>query len=124
MSRRSSHAKFKDWQSRLKRYEQSNQTVSQFCFNEQVSVASFFLWRRKLRTAAAPLAGGPPLPTDRPRRFQPVVVLESASARATVIRLGDACEIELGSDLTIVAAVLGQLLGHSSMITSKEHSSC
>ena len=109
MSRRSSPAKHEDWKHRVQRYEQSNQTISKFCFNERVSVASFFLWRKKVRAAArsAELA---PLSPDRTGRFQPVVILESA--RATVIRLGSACKIELGSDLTIVEAVLRQLLAH------------
>jgi hypothetical protein len=123
MSRRSSLAKLEDWKRRLKRYEQSNQTISQFCFNERVSVASFFLWRKKVR-ATAPPAELAPFPTDRTGRFQPVVILESASAHATVIRLGNACEIELGSDLTIVEAVLRQLLLSSQTTVSKECSSC
>ncbi len=123
MSRQSSLAKLEEWKRRLKRYEPSNQTISQFCFNEQVSVASFFLWRKRVR-AAGPSAELAPLPTDRTGRFQPVVILESTSARATVIRLGNACEIELGSDLTIVEAVVRQLLLHSEATVSQESSSC
>lgn len=123
MSRRSSLAKLEDWKRRVKRYEQSNQTISRFCFNERVSVASFFLWRKKVR-AADPSAGSTPLPPNRTGRFQPVVILESASALATVIRLGSVCEIELGSDLTIVEAVLRQLLAYSQTTASQENSSC
>ena len=123
MSRQSSLAKLEEWKRRLKRYEASNQTISQFCFNEQVSVASFFLWRKKVQAAGAS-AELATLPTERTGRFQPIVILESASARATVIRLGSACEIELGSDLTIVEAVVRQRLLHSEATGSQESSSC
>jgi hypothetical protein len=123
MSRPSSLAKLEDWKRRLKRHEQSNQTISQFCLHERVSVASFFLWRKKVHAAGPPTSLAP-RPTDRTGRFQPVVIVESASARATVIRLGSGCEIELGSDLTVVEAVLRQLLAHSQTIASQENSSC
>ena len=123
MPRRSSPAKLEDWKRRMQRYEQSNQSIAQFCLNERVSVASFFLWRKKVRAAArsAELA---PLSADRTGRFQPVVIVESSSAHATVIRLGSGCEIELGSDLTIVEAVLRQLLTHTSTTVQQEGSLC
>ena len=122
MPRRSSPAKLEDWKRRMQRYEQSNQSIAQFCFNERVSVASFFVWRKKVQAAAARSAELAPLPPDRTGRFQPVVIVESAAACATVIRLGSVCEIELGSDLTIVEAVLRQLLAHTAL--AKESSLC
>jgi len=36
------------WQQRLRRYERGNTTVAEFCHHEQVSVAAFYYWKRRL----------------------------------------------------------------------------
>ncbi|MEM1228303.1 MAG: hypothetical protein AAGJ40_21645 [Planctomycetota bacterium] len=36
------------WIERLERFKQADQTVAQFCATEDVSVPSFYQWRRKL----------------------------------------------------------------------------
>lgn len=38
------------WRRRLRRFENADTTVAQFCRQEQCSVASFYKWRRKLQT--------------------------------------------------------------------------
>ena len=38
----------REWGERLERYRESGATVSMFCRQEDVSVASFYLWRKKL----------------------------------------------------------------------------
>ena len=40
------------WGDRIDRFEQTGQTVAQFCAAEGVSTASFYQWRRKLRADA------------------------------------------------------------------------
>jgi hypothetical protein len=37
------------WADRLDRFDQADITVAQFCQNENVSQASYYYWRRKLR---------------------------------------------------------------------------
>lgn len=37
------------WQERLRRFDRSQMTVTQFCQNEGVSQPSFYNWRKKLR---------------------------------------------------------------------------
>jgi len=39
----------RDWQARLKRFEQADLTIAEFCRLEGYSTASFYQWRRKLR---------------------------------------------------------------------------
>ena len=41
------------WVDRIDRFEESSQTVGQFCAAEGVSSASFYHWRRKLRSDAS-----------------------------------------------------------------------
>ena len=38
------------WADRLERFEQADITVAQFCQNENVSKASYYYWRRKIRS--------------------------------------------------------------------------
>ncbi|MCB9922987.1 MAG: transposase [Planctomycetaceae bacterium] len=40
------------WGERIERFEQAGRTVAQFCAAEGVSTASFYQWRRKLRSGA------------------------------------------------------------------------
>lgn len=109
MSRGSGAEKVAEWTNRLRRYEESNRTVTEFCQGEGVSPASFYLWKKKLRE----LAATPAVPGKSPNPFRPVMVTPSTlrSARQeTIVRLGRDIQIELGSDLTIVESIVKQLL--------------
>lgn len=109
MSRGSRAEKVAEWKNRLRRFEESNQTVTDFCQSEGVSPASFYLWKKKLRElAATPAARG-----KSPNPFRPVLVSPSSlrpARRETIVRLGRDIQIELGSDLTIVESIVKQLL--------------
>lgn len=48
MSRKSNPELFRQWQDRLRRFEDAGLTVAEFCQLEGFSVASFYQWRRKL----------------------------------------------------------------------------
>ena len=108
MSRISSPEKAKEWTSRLRRFEQSHQTVARFCLAEGVSQPSFYSWKKKLREvtpASSLLTGG--------SMFQAVQVTSSLprpTRPETVIRLGRDVEIELGNDLSVVESIVKQLL--------------
>jgi hypothetical protein len=52
------------WQERLRRFDRSQMTVTQFCRNEGVSQPSFYQWKKKLR--------------------QPPIVAEPKSTESTV----------------------------------------
>ena len=104
MSRGLSPEKMEEWTGRLRRFEQSNQTVARFCQDEGVSQPSFYSWKKKLREFS---------PASGRSQFQPVHVTSSSLGTArqeTIVRLGREIEIELGSDLSIVESIVKQLL--------------
>ena len=104
MARGSSREKVAEWTTRLRRFEQADQTVAQFCVDEGVSPPSFYSWRTKLREVT---------PTSRDSVFQPVRIascLAGPIREETVIRIGRDIEIELGRELTVVESIVQQLL--------------
>lgn len=50
MTDRSRAAAGQAWVERIDRFERTNQSVAQFCAAEGVSTASFYQWRRRLRS--------------------------------------------------------------------------
>ena len=48
------------WTQRLRRYDQADMTVAEFCDSEGVSQPSFYSWRRKLRMPAVTTKRQPP----------------------------------------------------------------
>ena len=57
------------WQERLRRFDRSQMTVTQFCRSEGVSQPSFYQWKKKLRQP--PVVAEPKL-TDSPVQFMPL----------------------------------------------------
>lgn len=78
MANRSRTATRQAWVDRIDRFEQAGQTVAQFCAAEGVSPASFYQWRRKLRSDAPvtqPLAGFLPVKLQQSPQAQPATVM-------------------------------------------------
>jgi len=48
MGRAIDGVKGREWEERLRRYADSQLTVGEFCVWEGVSVAAFYVWRKKL----------------------------------------------------------------------------
>ncbi|MEY4185751.1 MAG: hypothetical protein RIT02_785 [Planctomycetota bacterium] len=48
MGRAIEGVKGREWEERLRRYADSQLTVGEFCVREGVSVAAFYMWRKKL----------------------------------------------------------------------------
>ena len=46
------------WHERLRRFEEGDSTVAQFCQRERVSIAAFYEWRRKIDAQAGSAGGG------------------------------------------------------------------
>jgi len=79
MARRVDAAKRQAWHERLRRFGNTRGlTVAAFCRDEQVSVPSFYQWRKKL--AAPKSARSLCSPTQAPRTFLPVRLVSSTSA--------------------------------------------
>ncbi len=110
MGRRPDAGKYAAWRKRLKRFSRSGLTVARFCGGERVSMASFYLWRKKLGHK------------DRRRRvtngrgaFQRVAVVPAAlrvvpRSAAICIQLPCGTRIEVGAeDLDAVRAVVAEV---------------
>ena len=118
MSRGSNPTKVQQWSDRLSRFEESGQSVTQFCLAECVSQPSFYQWRRKLgvdglvrrvkpkrgdrsKRGERPIRG-----TQREQAFKAVQVTSLPGMRRTLIRLTDGVEIELGDNLQVAELVV------------------
>lgn len=75
MARRASVEVRQRWRRLLVRFVSSDLSVAEFCRREQVSVASFYQWRKKLQAK-----DGDPVPTaPTPPTFLPVQVAATTS---------------------------------------------
>ena len=94
MGRAIDGVKGREWEERLRRYADSQLTVGEFCVWEDVSVAAFYVWRKKLgggqrgrrmtwSAATAQVASGLSGPLSR-ESFRPVRVAERSVATAGV----------------------------------------
>lgn len=120
MPRKPSPATLSLWKERLDRYEHAGQSVREFCGSEGTSLASFYQWRRKLRTESAVAVPAAP-------RFQAIQIVTSGAHlgyRPSIVRLVDGVEIELGSDLAVVEAIVRHLLGADGCRNRAGHEPC
>jgi transposase len=79
------------WQQRLERFRRSGLTVSAFCDREGISVASFYLWRRRLQhDLPAPAADAP--------RLVPVRLVTAPASTSVELVLPSGCILRLPSD--------------------------
>ncbi len=104
-SPRSRDAVRQTWAERLARFAAAGLTTAQFCAAEGVSVASFYLWKRRL--AAQDLPAGPEL--SRPEagpRLLPVRLAGQTPAIELVLPGGAVLRLGPGAD----EATLGSLL--------------
>ena len=94
MGRAIDGVKGREWEERLRRYADSQLTVGEFCVWEGVSVAAFYVWRKKLaggkpgrRTAGSPVTAEVVSRSSGPlsrESFLPVSVAERPIVTADV----------------------------------------
>lgn len=70
--------KWAGWRQRLERFGRSGLPVTRFCAAEGVSVASFYLWRKKLVAAARREAQGQPVAGEG-QTFSPVTLVGTSA---------------------------------------------
>ncbi len=95
MGRQANQAKALEWQERLRRFEESDLTVSRFCSRERVTEPTFWYWRRKCADNGVPLEPSAPVfaPVDiiggrsMPLRFPAGAVLEIPEDRPDLMRV-------------------------------------
>ena len=119
MSRGTDPIKLKEWTDRLARFERSNQTVAEFCVDEQVSEGTFYVWKRRLAsgdrstTAQHRQRTGANNSAKEVSNFQPVVVTPPRDTSKVRITFPSGAVIELRHDLPTIEHVVRQLLQHS-----------
>lgn len=92
--------KLAEWRARLERFRQAEISVTRFCRGEQVSVPSFYQWRKKL-------AKGSARQNDWPRAveaFAPVRLVGTASV-AVWLPGGTRIEIPIGDPQALQLAL-------------------
>ena len=110
MSRPSDPKKLAVWRERLERFSRSGLTVARFCGGERVSIASFYLWRKKLGHKSRRRRV-----SNRRGAFQPVAVVPVAlgvvpEPAAICIQLPCGTRIEVGAEaLDAVRAVVAEV---------------
>src|SRR6056297_2718105 len=108
MSRGTDAIKLKEWTDRLARFERSNQTVAEFCVDEQVSEGTFYVWKRRLASGDRSTTRqhrqrtGANNSANEVSNFQPVVVTPPENATSVRITLPGGAVIELSHDLATI----------------------
>lgn len=112
MARISDSQKVLEWQRRMARFQGLQLTVSRFCRDEQISVASFYLWRKKL-ACLPPVTTAAVAPTavnDAGRSFMPVRVM---AASVVAVHLPGGTQLQIptadAQALQLVIHVLARL---------------
>ena len=57
----------RQWRHRFNRFDNANETIAEFCYDENVSVSAFYYWRKRLGSTT------PPAPDFAPLIVQPIV---------------------------------------------------
>lgn len=103
MSGRADGQKDSEWRGRFERFRRAGLSVARFCAAEQVSVPSFYQWRRKL-------AARPPQSSVDPVSFAPVRLVGGASVAVWLpggtrleIPLSDARALQLAIEMLVRA---------------------
>jgi hypothetical protein len=96
----------------LRRFEQSPQTVADFCRAEAVSQPSFYYWKRRLaggggrrrQSVKRRQRSGPA--ALRSIGFRSVVITPTPNATSVKVRLPGGAEIEMRDDLVVIEQVV------------------
>ena len=104
---RESH-KCREWQLRMVRFQNGQQSIRQFCRTEGISEPSFYFWRKKLYQSAQPPGAADVLAA----RFTPVRLIASASLS---IRLPGGTQLDVSASdpqlLQLTLQTLAQIDG-------------
>lgn len=139
MKRGLSPVKVRQWRERLLRFQQSEQTVAEFCRKERVSEASLYRWRKELVGRVASSRSRMPsadpcrkpvesrrstTPTERPASlFKPVQVKAGQEAVACLtVQLPSGVQLAVNDHLPVAEMVLVKLLEHA--VANKEGRTC
>jgi transposase len=101
------------WLDRLARFPDSGLTPAQFCAIEDVSLPSFYAWKRRLAAEALPDATPHDQALDLGPRLLPVRLPSPAPAVELVLTSGAVLRLPHGCDLDWVRSLVAALGGAS-----------
>lgn len=107
MARSVDLGKLAEWRARMERFRQAGVSVTRFCRGEQVSVPSFYQWRKKVAEDSARPTEDSARQGDRPcmvEAFAPVRLVGTASVAAWLPG-GTRIEIPLGDSQALQLAL-------------------
>ena len=105
MARRSNGAKHEDWRERLKRFDSSGMTVTEFCQRERVSQANFYYWSKRIRKAGNSKASGKQTAKDDTGTSR-----SESDTEGVEILVGDSIRVRMPAGEPAAVASLIQLL--------------
>ena len=110
MPKRPDPDKARLWQQRFRRFHQAGLSVSDFCSQEGVSVATFYFWKRRCDSDATTLSSpAAPATTD----FVPIRLVPSSPTLELLLPCGALLRIGPDSDAALLHQVFS-LLGVAS----------
>jgi hypothetical protein len=120
MARKLDSSKAVVWTERFKRFEASTLTVARFCAQEGCSTASFYQWRRKLRSSSPPKRNQTNSNPAAPKaRFRPLTI--ALSPARVGIHFPSGTRVELaGDDHDLVCRVVREILQGEDRASSGE----
>lgn len=123
MGRVASEALALDWKGRIARQRRSRISVAEFCSREGVSAKSFYVWRKRLREAAARQAG------PASELFVPVALPLASAAGGLRIELPGGAVVTLPADapaelVTTVIRAADRWRGCPGSASTEERRSC
>jgi hypothetical protein len=114
MARRKSGERERLWRERVGRQAVSGLSIRQFCARERIATASFYAWRRRLKSGAD-AAGRPPgagLGGSEPRKageFIPLSLVDVVTAWEVVHPRGYRVRVKGQIDAAALGCILGVL---------------
>lgn len=110
MARERRADKAQEWTDRFRRFNATdNHTIVEFCRAEQVSIASFYRWRKKLAGTPETPRARRPISVSETSGFRELKVVPQPGGHAITIRLPSGISLELGVDLAVIEKVVTQL---------------
>lgn len=132
MSRMTKPERIQLWLDRLSRHSASQLTVAEFCQREDVSLPSFYQWKRRLRPRiesvpqprkSRPPRQSPARPTAAPQSGFTELVVNASQTTACVLLPGD-ITISLGAQPEIASLIVDRLLQHIANLAVNRAASC
>ena len=122
------------WLDRLNRFANSNLTIAEFCQLEEISLPSFYQWKRRL----SPRVESPQLTsarrgnqttdsTNKSNRPNPTfteLVVGSPRQAAACVSLPGGIKLTLGDHPEIASLIIDRILQHSVKVSEGGASSC